>query len=134
MPSLFEEEAKRMAALNKHKNMSSDTSKSVGAAFLIVIGVLALFAGLWLYGVFAYGFVLTKLWAWFIMPILGVKFGLGVLQAAALIAVVRFVWPHNIKIDSNDERPASDKVAEVFIAILLPWGSLFFAWILKGMM
>jgi hypothetical protein len=126
-----------MSALNKHKHMNSD--KSVGAAFLIIIGVFALVAGLWLYGVFAYGFVLAKLWAWFVIPIgtsaLGVTINqIGILQAAAICMIVRFVWPTNLKIDSTDERPVSDKVAEVFAAIIVPWMALFCAWVLKGMM
>lgn len=115
------------------------TNKSVGAAFLIVIGVLALLTGLWLYGIFAYGFVLTKLWAWFVIPMAAsvakVTLGtIGILQGAAIFAVVRFVWPHHFKIDSNHERPVSDKVAEVFVAIIMPWGALFFGWLLKAMM
>ena len=128
-----------MSALNKHKHMNSDSSKTVGAAFLIVIGVLALVVGLWLYGIFAYGFVLAKLWAWFVIPIgasiLGVTINqLGILQAAAIIMVVRFVMTHQFKIDSTDERPPTDKIAEVLAALLIPWAALFFGWLLKGMM
>lgn len=122
-----------MRTLNKHKHMSSE--KSVGAAFLILIGALALTSILWLYGIFAYGFVAVKLWAWFVVPVFHTEYAFGILQAAGLFMFVRFFTStHTTRIDSTDERPMSDKVAEVFVPIVTPWATLLLAWILKSMM
>lgn len=123
-----------MAALNKHKHMNSD-NKSVGAAFLIIIGSFVLLSLLWLYGIFAYGFVAVKLWAWFVVPIFHTEYTFGILQAAGLFMFVRFfTGNHNIKVNSQDDRPIADKIAEVFVPILIPWATLLLAWLLKGMM
>jgi hypothetical protein len=129
----FEKEAERMFALNKHKHMNSE--KSVGAAFLVLIGVFALTALLWVYGIFAYGYVAVKLWAWFVVPVFHPEYTFGILQAAGLFMFVRFFTNnHTAKIDSTDERPVSDKVAEAFVPIIIPWATLLLAWILKCMM
>ena len=122
-----------MSALNKHKHMN--TEKSVGAAFLVLVGVFALTALLWVYGIFAYGYVAVKLWAWFVVPVFHTEFTFGILQAAGLFMFVRFFTNgHTAKIDSTDSRPMSDKVAEVFVPIVTPWATLLLAWILKSMM
>lgn len=138
IPTIFENEAMRMSALNKHKHKHMNSNeKSAGAAFLIVIGTFALLSLLWLYGIFAYGFVITKLWVWFVMtvPAFGIDYKLGILQAAGLFMFVRFfTHNHNVKINSQDERPVTDKIAEVFVPILIPWATLLLAWLLKGMM
>lgn len=113
--------------------MNSD--KSVGAAFLIIIGSFALLCLLWLYGIFAYGFVATKLWAWFVVPIFHTEYSFGILQAAGLFMFVRFFTQnYNIKVNSQDDRPTSDKIAEAFIPIIVPWMTLALAWILKSML
>jgi hypothetical protein len=133
IPTLFEQEAKRMSALNKHKHMNSD--KSAGAAFLAVIGIFALVCLLWLYGIFAYGFVAVKLWAWFVVPVFHTEYSFGILQAAGLFMFVRFFTQnYNIKVNSQDERPVTDKIAEIFIPIIVPWMTLGLAWILKSML
>lgn len=134
IPTLFEQEAKRMSALNKHKHMNY-SEKSAGAVFLIAVGTFALLALLWLYGIFAYGFVATKLWAWFIVPVFHPEYTFGILQAAGIFMFVRFFTQnYNIKINSQDERPISDKIAEVFVPIVVPWITLLLAWILKAML
>lgn len=124
-----------MSALNKHKHKHMNSEKSVGAAFLILIGVFALTALLWVYGIFAYGYVAVKLWAWFVVPVFHPEYTFGILQAAGLFMFVRFFTNnHTAKIDSTDERPVSDKVAETFVPIIIPWATLLLAWILKSML
>jgi hypothetical protein len=136
MSSSFEQEAKRMAALNKykHKHMDSDSDKSLVAALLIFLGALVLIPALWLYGVFAYGFVAVKLWAWFIVPVFHPEITFGILQAAGLIIFVRFFTSDHRMPPENPDETTVQKVTKVLVPILAPWVTLLFAWVLKAMM
>ena len=128
----FEQEAKRMTALNKHKHMTSD--KSIGAAFLMVLGVLVLLPIAWLYGVFAYGFVAVKLWAWFVVPIFHTTINFGILQAAGLFIFVRFFTSEHQMPATHPDETTEQKIAKAILPIIVPWVTLLFGWFLKSMM
>lgn len=119
-----------MAALNKHKHMNSD--KSGITVFLTAIGSFVLIVLLWLYSIFAYGYVAVKLWAWFIVPVFHTDVTFGIIQAAGLFMVVRF-FTHDYKMPVTDETTIQ-KIAEVGLQIIVPWATLFFGWLLKSMM
>lgn len=127
--SYFEEEAERIANLNrpkKRKNM-----KALGILLLALGGIVGFFL-LWLYGIFAYGFVAVKLWAWFVTPIFPMlaEYKFSVLQAAGLFMFVRF-FTTNVNYAKNDpDEELSDKVGKMLVPIILPWVTLFFGWIL----
>ena len=122
-----------MDSLNKHKSMKNTSiGASIGAILLIVVGFLAMLAGAWVYGVFAYGFVLAKIWGWFMVAEPFSLPAITWIQAAALFCVIRFITsPHSIKINSKDERETADKIAEVIVPFFAPWATLFFAWLFK---
>jgi len=135
MPSLFEEEAKRMAALNKHKHMKDNPLPTIGIILAAIIGILALLVGGWVYGVFAYGFVIAKLWTWFMVI---EPFSLPAItwvQGAALFMVVRFLASsHTVKVNTKEEndKDVSDKIVQVLVPLLSPWITLFIAWVFKS--
>ena len=129
----FEKEAERMTALNKHKHMNSD-DKSGAAALLAVIGVFALLALLWLYGIFAYGFVAVKLWAWFVVPVFHTSVTFGILQAAGLFMFVRFFTTEYKMPVTDPDETMEQKIAKVMVPIIVPWATLFFGWLLRSMM
>jgi|FAXJ01.1.fsa_nt_gi hypothetical protein len=133
IPTFFEQEANRMAALNKYKHMNSD-DKSGATTLLTIIGAGVLIAFLWLYSIFAYGFVAVKLWAWFVVPVFHTTVTFGILQAAGLLMFVRFfVQEHKMPVTDPDET-TSQKICKVILPIIVPWMVLLLGWLLKSMM
>jgi hypothetical protein len=130
--SYFDEEAKRMFALNKHKHMNSD--KSIGVAFLIFLGVLVLLPLAWLYGVFSYGFVAVKLWTWFVVPVFHTTVNFGILQAARLCILVRFFTSEHKMSVSDPDETTEHKIASIILPLIVPWVTLLFGWLLKSIM
>ena len=90
--SLFEEEAERMTGLNKSKRKSDGTlldaflGITLGGGFVLLVFAIV-FCPLAIYSVLSHGFVLSKLWGWFAVP-LGLT-PIGVLHAAGIMAIIR---------------------------------------------
>jgi len=112
--------------------MTSD--KSLGVAFLTFLGALVLLPLLWLYGIFAYGFVAIKLWAWFVVPIFHTDITFGIFQAAGLFMFVRFFTTEYKMPVTNPDETTGQKIASAIFLIAVPWTVLLFAWILKSIM
>lgn len=133
--SAFEQEANCIANLNKHKSMNNSSDKTLAMILLAIVGILLLLPLGWVYGWFAYGFVLAKIWGWFMVA---APFSLPAItwvQAAALFMVVRFLTStHTVKINSNldKDKEVSDKVVELLVPLLSPWITLFIAWVFKA--
>lgn len=72
------------------------------------------------------GFVLTKLWAWFIVPVFGLP-ALGLVPAIGLAAVITYLTtsvPHDIK-----DKGYSDLVGhQVSVGLILPAFALLTGW------
>jgi len=110
-----------------------DENLSVGVALAAILGFILLLPLGWDYGVFAYGYALSVLWGWFVVPILGLK-ALTWVQAAAILMVVRFVTSsHTVKLNSEADKTktVSDRVTEVLVPLLSPWVCILFAWVFK---
>jgi hypothetical protein len=76
----------------------------------------------------------VKLWAWFVVPVFHTTITFGVLQAAGLLTFVRFcVQEHKMPVTDPDET-TSQKIVKIMVPIVVPWGALFFGWLLKSMM
>lgn len=127
MKSFFEKEAERMAKLNALKEDEKFTISKflLGGIFLFIVVCL-----IWLYGVFAYGFVITKLWAWFIVPVFAsaASVKLGIFQASGIYMLVRFLTAENFKITSDETQ--QEKWTKTGVILLYPWATLLFGWIL----
>ena len=112
--------------------MNSD--KTFAGALLLLLGAISfLFLG-WLYGIFAYGFVIIKLWAWFVVPVFHPEVTFGIMQASGLFMFIRFITiDHKMPVTNPDEE-LKDKIGRVMLPILLPWAALFFGRLLHTLM
>lgn len=87
--------------------------------------------GEFLYGVFVIGFVGMKLWAWFVVPVFGLK-ALTITQAYGLSMIVG-LWTHQYFVNTNkDERETAEKVGHLVGMLLTPWTTLFFGWLVHA--
>lgn len=125
----FFEEAKRIAKLNALKEKEAEKF-SISRLLLGGIFLFIAFCLIWLYGVFAYGFVITKLWAWFIVPVFAsaATVKLGIFQAAGIFMLVRFLTAENFKITSDENQ--KEKWTKAGVILLYPWITLLFGWFL----
>jgi hypothetical protein len=132
--SYFDSLVKKRETLNAAKRPPTESFAKLlaylgGLSILCILGA----AACWLYGIFAYGFVITCMWEWFVLPLFpalaSVKF--GILQAAGLLLFVRFFTvTYHYTTKAKVEKTTSDKVIEIVMPIIFPWISLFFAWAL----
>ncbi len=124
-----------------------DIKTSATLSVLVFLGLFILAGFTWVYSIFAYGFVLAKLWTWFIIPIASTVLSMtiakiGVLQAAALMMVLKFMVYNpdaaTYASCSNKDESTGEKFSKMFGhflgALFAPWFVLLFAWILKAMM
>ena len=105
-------------------------SKNVLQTFGIVLGGALLGIAVIVHAVVAYGFVLSKVWSWFVVPALGVP-ALGV-GAAIGVAFVVNVLLSNIKnaIATKQEGPKKSP-GDVLAGVLLdPWITLLVGYVL----
>jgi hypothetical protein len=124
----FESEALRMRALNRLKSSSDGNAVAfiVGIIFFIIIFTI-IFVPASIYFALAYGFVLSKLWSWFLVP-LGLPV-IGALHAAGIMGLVRLMT-HDIqavlnqKVTNDDEEETYVKIIRWFSLLLIPWVSL----------
>ena len=73
------------------------------------------------------GFVLTKLWVWFIVPVFHVPL-LTIALAIGLSLVIGFLTHQYMR--NTDDRPMSDQVIESFIhALMYPTMALLIGWV-----
>lgn len=95
--------------------------------------VFVIFGGFIIYFSWAHAFVITKLWAWFIVPIFGVE-PIKLLPAMGLtILIGLFTQGHtilNIKSEENED----NRGLKVFLLIVCPWVSLLFGYIVHILM
>jgi len=108
---------------------------SIGVVLAGLFGIIMFFflasIGGFLYGVFAMGFVSMKLWAWFVVPVFGLK-ALTITQAYGL-AMIASLWTHQFFINTNkDERETAEKVGHLIGVLLTPWMALFFGWLVHA--
>ena len=109
---------------------SLSTTQSILAVGCGVILGIVLLAIASFYSVFAGGFVGMKLWAWFIVPVFGVK-ALTLTQAWGISAIIAF-WTHQMHLTTNkDERTNVEKYTAATVAVLSPWLTLLLAWFIK---
>jgi len=134
--SLFEQEAARMAGLNKHKEEKDETplkEKLIAVGLGVgVVGLLAafIFLPLTIYGVFATGVVGSKLWLWFLVP-LGLP-KISILGAAGIAMLARLFTYENPfgYSDGDKERTTPEKVGRFVGILLLPWMTLLIGYII----
>ena len=91
----------------------------LGTLLLIALSTVVLGA----YAFWSSAFILTHLWAWFIVAPFGLP-ALGFYQAMGLAVLVGYMTHQHITIPIKDEREAKEKITEVICALLRPWLAL----------
>jgi hypothetical protein len=91
--------------------------EAIGIVGVVVLGMLGL-AGLVVISAVTRGFVLTKLWLWFIVPTFGLP-KLSIPIAIGLALVVGLLTEHSNQ--HKDDRETSDKVAAIIGSLLTPF-------------
>lgn len=130
--SFFEEEANRLHGLNATKK--NVNNKYTIGYFLGIVLFFILFISLIIYGIFAYGFVAMKLWAWFIVPVFHLD-PLSILQCAGIITLTRLIIKDDIKSYTNtNEKTTKESVIETIGVLLFPWATLLTGYIIFKLM
>lgn len=96
---------------------------------VLVAGLSVLVAGAVALVVVLDGFVLSCLWAWFVVPYFGVK-TLSVPLAVGLMLVVRKIWSR-YEPRSPDTRTKSEKWASALTLIVNPLWALLIGWVAR---
>jgi hypothetical protein len=133
--SLFELEAERIAALNKHKNVPKNNSTFMeklavlgfGAGFAIFIFAIV-FVPLTIYTMFAHGYVAMKIWQWYVVPAFGLAPISWVVGGALMLLVRLFTYTVSSAKSKKDESTLNEKVLTFVAGLLVPWYTLFIAW------
>ena len=129
----FKDEAERMARLTAlFKNAAKQKKKSNFTAILTAVGIfITLFSPMFVYLVWAHGFVLSTLWAWFLVPL-----GMPVIKtvyACGIIAIIRLVT-YDVNTfctgGNTEEKSQSDHIIRLVGIALVPWCSLLFGYII----
>ena len=131
--SFFEEESKRIAALNKDADKPTLGQKLLLALFAVaLVGIFVV--PLTAYGILVTGFVATKLWSWFLVP-LGLP-SIGILHAAGIATLVRLFTAENpfAAQDSAERVPEDKKMSRTITLILIPWATLLIGYIVHRCM
>jgi len=104
-----------------------------GVAFTVGI-VLAIFIPCSAYFIFAHGYVLSKLWGWFVTP-LGVP-AITLLHASGIMGVIRLcTYDASFTPKSETtETSTTKKFGHLFGLMLVPWVSLLFGYIIHRLM
>lgn len=117
--------------------MSKDYSfEEVAAGCFGALFALAIAAFIVIYGVFSSGFVLSVLWAWFLLPLFPMLPKLTVLQAIGLMLVVRAFKP-NYRETTEAVMKVGNKVEskEALVSsvsiLLVPWFALLLGWFIR---
>ena len=99
--------------------------------WLSCLGVITLVTVVPVFAYVIYGFVLVRLWAWFIVP-----FGLPVIdtyQAIGLAIVVGFLTTRSTS-NSKDDRSTKDKGIAIVALMFSPFITLIVGWVVHSLM
>lgn len=143
--SLFETEAKRIAALNRNR-YTIPTGKSpafsnffnkllgwsVGTCFGLAV-MSFIVVPLAIYNFMAYGYVGMKLWEWFIVPTFHFN-PITLVQAGGIMLLVRLFSSENADTKNVDECSTHEKVGYYVGVLLIPWFTLSLGWVIKHWM
>jgi len=100
------------------------------ALFVIIIGIVGFVAGLIAVSSIINGWILTKLWHWFAVPIFGLH-ELTLTQAIGVAMIIAFLTNRHVKFTKSTKNKDSDTdwgvlLSAVFVAPLV---TLLFGWI-----
>lgn len=115
------------------KDKTSEALNVAVGAIVIFTCLFLLIVGIVWYFVWAYGFVLTKLWLWFMVPTFGLP-ALSLPVAIGITMIVRFMCPKSIpKLEDFMKKDEETWITFLKFAMLfvLPWLTLLIGWIVS---
>lgn len=109
--------------------MSKTTDTEVVAGCIAGLAVMAAVPLVFAYGALAGGFVLMKLWGWFVAP----QFGLPALTIAHAVGLRALfgVLGGNSAMFAKEEDNRAKRIATWTFAILSPWILLLIGWLAR---
>ena len=96
---------------------------------LILLGALAIILLLVFYNAFAWGYVSSIIYTWFIIPIFPETPVLTWMQLAGIMFLVN-CFVHNTT-TNYIKKDYKDETTGLILGLISPWFTLFFAWIFK---
>lgn len=96
---------------------------------LVVLGLLALIAGVILYSTFIWGYVASKFYYWFVLPIFPSLPHLSLMQIIGITFFVYVIMPKAAPSDVKDEY--RDKSSQLVTFFIMPWVTLCIGYILS---
>lgn len=103
---------------------------------LLIIFMVLIIPVSFVYGVFTAGFIIHKLWDWFIYPLWPTMGHLKVLEAAGISLLLGYLYNHPFpqSMFLDDKKLSKKYTKEDYASVLLgPWIILFCGWIIKHM-
>lgn len=94
---------------------------------LVVLGVLALMVGIILYSTFVWGYVASKFYYWFVLPIFPTLPHLSLMQIIGITFFVYVIMPKAALSDVKDEY--RDKSSQLVTFFITPWVTLILGYI-----
>jgi hypothetical protein len=92
-----------------------------------LLGVVAMFCGLMLYGAWAIAFISVHFWMWFVVPV----FGLAPLKMSAAFGLSLLIrlWTHQYIKGHKENRSMKEQFGEGIGNIVSPWFALLCGYI-----
>ena len=127
------EESKKRNLTNLNEKDSSFLGTLAGVC-LNILGTLALIGLAWLYNIFAYGYVGSIMWTWFIMPLFPSMPAISLLQAAGLSLMVTFFTHDHLYRKTPSDQSTMDKIMTMVVPAIAPWVTLLVGYIVHCML
>ena len=119
-----------LGSLPKMDMKSKSTAAEMIGGLLIGLGlgifICVAFVALWFVGALAKGFVLVKMWGWFVLPLFPTMPVLALWQAVGLSAFLSYLTWHG-KTAYKDHK--EEGTTNIVTGLLTPWIVLFFGWV-----
>jgi hypothetical protein len=101
-------------------------------ALLILLGGIVIIPALIMYSSMSWGYVMTKLWIWFLLPVFPNMPHITFWQAVGLIIFLQLFKNYDSNGSIKDEY--KDKISMWIQALLAPWLILFCGWLVLQFM
>ena len=98
------------------------------------LGAIVLIGLAWFYGIFAYGYVGSVMWVWFVMNLFPTAPAITWLQAAGLSLLVSFFTRDHLYKKIDPDQSTMDKVLTPIVPTVAPWITLLMGYIIHRMM
>jgi hypothetical protein len=109
--------------MSANKSSTENSYKDIATCFAVML----ILPFLTVYSYFVNGFVLSKLWSWFIVTTFGLD-PLNIVQAIGLTIVVGFLTVRT-NWNTDKDKTTAEKISQFVIALVAPFVTLLVGWI-----